>query len=325
MKLHSTYLFLLFCVLLYGCIDEDLSSGPKVTENNLQLKFVHTDGNGSDIFNDKIERVDVFVYDANEHFVKKHHVGNSSLSAFAGTNLTLPPGTYRLVCWGNAVEDNTQYKPTEGSLLKETLLLTGLPNKNEQEDDTDVVIATGHGVPLYYAPRSKDVPTSEVFTLTVPREGVKSTAINFGSAHIKVQVYVKGFEDFGANGQLLPPLIKLRDVPAGYNFELEPISDFIAHRDKAIDCTIDGQPMHTIDFYTPLFKEDTPAQIVIRKQSNGEVFARFSLADFIRDNNIDITHTSEPSILIFVEYNQVSVSISVPTWDYEDVEVEYGK
>lgn len=324
MKLHYTYLLLLIALLLYGCIDEEVDPCPSnKVENSLQLNFVYTDGKQPDIFNEKIERVHLYIYDIDEQYVKKKRVDKSELTRFAGTHLNLSPGIYRVVCWGNAADKTTLYKPAMGRLFKDAHLLFGQPDKEE----ADSSVATGGGDALYYALTSTTAFTHGPFVVTIPRdaEKVKTATINFGSAHMQVEVYIKGFEDKTTDGNLLLPLVELTAIPAGYNFDMKPLNRFISYRDKAAECIIEGEPMCGVDFSTPLIGTDTPARVVIKRESDGTTLTNFSLSEFIRDNDIDIINTPQPIVPILVEFthNQVSVDISLPKWDYEDVEVEY--
>ena len=314
MKLFRLTLLLLAALVLQGCIDEDLSSCPKADETNLLLDFSYTDEGGADIFTDNIQSVDVFVYDTYGLFVKQHHVGKGEVSARAGTELSLCPGNYRLVCWGNIGDKTTVYEPTEGSSFSDAYLNFALPK-------TRAANLLG-GDPLYYAPHDEEYSMPKVYMVTVPEIGVETTTIGFRNAHIKIELYVKGYIDKNTQGQLLLPSVEMTGICAGYDFDLQTFGPPVSYKGVATYETVDGQEMAVIDFVTPLFLEDTPTEVHIKKQSDGSTLTTVSLDDFIRDNNIDLTSTTEVTIPILVEYNELKVEVRLPSWYNVSVEPE---
>ncbi|GAB6010399.1 FimB/Mfa2 family fimbrial subunit, partial [Dysgonomonas reticulitermitis] len=217
MKFYHISLLLFFVYVLAGCIDEDLDYCPEITENNLILKFVHTDGAGADIFPGNIHRTEVFVFDVNGYFVQHQSVEKEALSVFAGTELNLAAGTYRIVCWGNAYDKTTLDNLSAGSLFSDAFAGFGIPDASG--------IATG-GDPLYYAPRA--LSPSQSFIVTVPEQGVETAVVDFCSAHIKIEIYIKGFGDISDQGEPLLPLVELTDLSAGYDFDMQASAPVIS-------------------------------------------------------------------------------------------------
>lgn len=301
MKLIHLTLLLLSALVLNGCIDEDLSSCYDCDKDNLLLDFLYTDKEGADIFADNIQGVDVFVYDSNDFFVKQHYVTKSELSVYAGTELSLLPGTYRLVCWANVAEKTSITEPTKGTPYSDAILDFATTKEGD-------AVTTG-GDPLYYAPKVEDSSSSKTFTVTVPEKGTHKATISFRSAHMVIELYVKGFED-----NSLLPLIELSGVPAGYNFDLQTFGPSVTYSGVATNQTIDGQQMAVVKFITPLFDRDTPIKVHIKKQSDGSTLTTVSLDDFISDNNIIISNITQVVIPIYVEYMQTSVDITLPAW-----------
>ncbi|MFV0420351.1 MAG: FimB/Mfa2 family fimbrial subunit [Dysgonomonas sp.] len=305
MKLFHISLLLFLVYLFNACIGEDMDSCPEIMDNNLTLEFRYMDDKGADIFSDKIHQVDLFVFDHEGCFVTKQCIKQTSLSAFAGTQLSLQPGDYSIISWGNAIDKTMFSKVEDGCLMGESLVENNTLNEN---------LVAINGDPLYYAPGATNRSLSQTFSVTVPERGSETATITFCRAHIKIEVYVKGFEDKSIQGELLPPVIELTDIPANYDFEMHTCGSSISYRDVSSYCTIEGEELAAIEFYTPLLGEDFPTQLLVAKSSDGSTVTTINLDEFVKENNIVIGDTGEAVIPILIEYKQASFVISLPGW-----------
>lgn len=304
MKVFSISLLLFFVCLFSGCIGEDTGSCPPEEANNLSLRFVYQDAKGLDIFPSSIHQVHVFVFDQRQALVSHHSVDQSSLNTFSGTELSLSPGTYRIVCWGNAL-DKTMFAGVDtGSRFSDALV-----HNSTLKDH----VAT-NGDPLYYAPSQ-----AQAFTVTVPERGIKTETIVFCCAHIKIEVYIKGLEDRSPEGKLLPALVELTHLTGEHDFEMKTCGEDMSYRDVASFQMIDGRSLAVAEFYTPVWNEDTPMEILIRRQSDGSLLTTISLKDFIKENNIILDHVHELIIPILVEYKSSDVTITLPGWGQKPI------
>ncbi|MBK5722596.1 FimB/Mfa2 family fimbrial subunit [Dysgonomonas sp. Marseille-P4677] len=306
MRMFHIALLLFSVILLHSCIGEDLSSCRHIADNNLIIEFLYTDNEGQDIFCDRINKVNLFVFDENGCFVTSHCEETEALSVFAGTKLSLPPGTYRIIFWGNAA-DKCEFRDLSiGCFFSEASLCN---------ISSDTEYYPTNGDPLYYAPAMISEPLrSQQFIATIPIEGTTSASVSFGRAHIKIAIYIKGFEDKSDEGTSLTPVIELTDIPPSYNFELQAFGDPVCYGEIAEPATIDGEQLSIAEFNTPVFREDTPMQLIIKKQSDGGTLTTINLKDFIRKNNIDLQGSSDLRIPIFLEYKQGSFEITLPDW-----------
>lgn len=314
MKLFRLTLLLLTALLLNGCIDEDLSSCPNFRDKSLWVDFVYTNKGGVDIFADNIVSVDLFVYDANGVFVTQQYVSQKDLLAYSGTELALLPGTYRIVCWGNAAEKTYLYQPLKGSMFRHGYLDFAV-------GQTRAATMLG-GDPLYYAPSMDNAASAQQFTVTVPKEGEKKATINFRTAHSIVEVYVKGFTDKNKDGEPVLPQIELQGIPTGYNFGLQGFGPPVTYSGVTTHETVDGEQLAVIRFITPLFWEERPIDVVVKKQSDNSPLTIFSLTNFIRDNSIDASQSIKLTIPIMIEYKDVEVEVRLPSWYRVPVEPE---
>lgn len=306
MKLFAISLLLFSVCLFGGCINEDTDSCAEIVKNNLTLTFEHTDSEGADIFHANIHKVDVFVFDTNGSFVKRQSVEEKALSAFAGTELHLNPGTYRLICLGNIYAKTSLSGFDKDSLFSKAFINFGILNSQNRAKDAD---------PLYYAPKL----SAQSFKVTVPEQGTQTATIPFRSIHIKIEVYVKGLEDYSFIGEPLPPIIELNNIQSGLDFSLQPSKTLISYENVSEYKTIEKQQMAALDFNTPIFGINTSAQLLIKKQSDNTILTTINLKDFIKEHKIDITTTTEAVIPILVEYKSIGVSIDLPGWKHVPV------
>lgn len=305
MKFFAISLLLFSVCMFGGCISEDNDSCPPELQNNLILKFLYSDDQGTDLFAENIRQVDVFIYDSQDRLVQSKRVNESALNAFTGTELLLDPGTYRIVCWANALQKTRFEEVDTADLFKNALLSNA---------DIDVNNIASNGDPLYYAPFP-----SQAFMVTVAPGKMQTQEISFRTAHIQIEVYVKGFEDGSSNGSLLPPLVKLTDIASGYDFEMKASTDQTSYMDIAEYQMINAQSMAVIKFNTPWFKEDTSSQLLIKKQSDGTAVTTINLKDFIQQNNISLSGDQQVVIPILIEYKSIGVDITLPGWEQNPV------
>lgn len=85
-------------ILAPGCIKEnfdDCFQGP------YEIYFLYNGNGTTDIFNSKIETVQLYVFDTDGGYVDRYAVSKAALHEFQGIRPDLQPGAYEVVCWGN--------------------------------------------------------------------------------------------------------------------------------------------------------------------------------------------------------------------------------
>ena len=299
-------LFLLVCIFS-RCISEDTNSCPTDKQNNLILKFVYTDNRKNDLFMDYIHQVEVFIFNNQEYLVRRQTIDKTALSVFSGTKLNLAPGKYRIVCWGNTMNRSK----FDGIDIGSNFTNAFVRNSSLQNN------AATNGDPLFYAPLE-----SQKFIVTIPPKGAINETISFCCAHIKIEIYIKGFEYLSPLGSTLTPLVELTNISAEYNFDMKSCCSNISNIDAASYRIIEGQQLAVINFYTPIFTEDTPSKIFIKKQSDGSILTTISLKEFIKQNNIKLISSHQTVIPILVEYKSTTVNITLPGWRQNPTEPE---
>lgn len=159
-------LYILLLVTVTGCIKENLDD----CETTLYFSYL---GDGTkEIFPQKIEKVDMYIYNQNNVFVQKTVLNRKELNRQRGTTLNLPSGQYHIICWGNSLNDT---RINEGSSLQNNLV--GAPHYFTKE-----LISTNDS--LYFGERE----------ITIVNESYKVDTVYFSSAHIKMQIELEGLD-----------------------------------------------------------------------------------------------------------------------------------
>ena len=96
MKYTKYILSLMFLASLNGCIKEDMSDCP----GNCLLEFSYVGDGTTQIFQDKIHKVDMYVFDSDGVLLSSHPISEADIKTRA-TELKLPIGNYRIVTVGN--------------------------------------------------------------------------------------------------------------------------------------------------------------------------------------------------------------------------------
>ena len=92
-------LYALLLVTVTGCIKENLDDCETI------LYFDYLGDGTRDIFLQKIEKVDMYIYNEDHVCIQKTALDKSELHRQQGTTLNLPSGQYKVVCWGNSFGD----------------------------------------------------------------------------------------------------------------------------------------------------------------------------------------------------------------------------
>ncbi len=312
MKLFHINLLLSIIILLNGCIRDDTDSCPAVQNDNLILEFYYTDNKGTDIFSEKIHKVDIFIFDNNKRLVLKNSVGLISLSDFKGIRINLPPGVYHIISWANA-DTKTIFAGLDTGGLFNNAFLGPVLDKEGTTDSLD---------PLYYAQAHGKDSFTESFCISVPEHGIVKAISSFKRAHIKINLFIKGLEDKSPEGGFLAPLVEIAHTPSFYNFEMQTFGNPITYRKHSSLQTVEGQQIAESSFCTPVFSTETPMEVNIRKQSDGSTVATVSLKEFIIENNIKLDNNAETVISILVEFKGTSIGITVPGWAQSPIDPE---
>ena len=308
-NIFTRFFLYLIALIFSSCVRDFNDDCP--ADATFILLFEYKDRAGNDIFNERVQRVDVFVYDSDNLLIQRQTINEEQLTAFAGTELTdLCPSRYRIVVWGNMSDKHSFSGVHLGSLFSEARLSH---------------VSENGGEPLLYAPATPLNATASAFIIHVSGTETRSATISFSRAHKRIEVYVIGFENRAETlGEL--PIIRLEGVSAHYGFDRAASENRIVFQSDAVARTQGNRQVAFAGFYTPLFGQNNPKVIHVKSANNNVVYS-VNLRDFLANNAEIVLHDTDiPDMVIpvLISFNKdLSVDISVPNWEENVVRPEY--
>lgn len=296
MKLTNIVFCLLSGALFASCINEDMDDCP--TTNRLVLSYK---GDGSaEIFPDKICRVEMFVFDAENRCVSSTTLPEAQVRSRTAYLPTLQAGDYRIVCVGNA--HHTQFDGTDSGDYSRMIFADSEYFAGTQETGNDS---------LYYASTDYTIkPYSE------KGDNEQTRVIEFAASHYDLLVEVAGVPDGGTR-------------PGLWICGVTPCTDF--------ENSVCGEPTDYLleTEYEPAEETMTARTNIMRHKNHGDVFIRVgssdggaalaevNLADFLAAHPSIDCSLNEVLIPVRIEFKQGQVTVSVPEWYIENVKPEF--
>ena len=308
MKLIKLLIIPLLAWAFSGCISDNRTDC--TLENNTVLVFEYTT-DASKKFTDIIDNVDVILYDADGCYMSHRIATRSDMSIFQGMRLTLQPGTYYVVAWGN-VGSNSGYRSfVEGTTTLDDFLLEIQSTSNETGDQ------------VYYAPlrekpacrssfgRTRAAADMSIYEIVVPSGGRVTKTLDFVRAHRTINVWIKGYEESGTTAF---PVVGATKLWSGYDFYFNSAAS--ARRDflqRSRSATISAGTYAKATFHSAMGVIDNNTAILVNSSSGGETVYSVSLRDFVDDNKIEDKDTDEIDILITFDMN-LGITVGIPEW-----------
>ena len=294
-----------FCLTLLAgvatsCIREDLDDC--LSTNKLLLSYK---GDGTtEIFPDKICRVEMFIFDAENRCVNSSILPEEQVK---GRTATLPPladGDYRIVCLGN-----THHTKVDGIATGDfgrMLFAAGdyFDEKQVAGNDSLYYAATSYTV-LPYSGREEENQTK---------------TIEFASSHYDLLVEVAGVPATGNRAGSLP-VLEICGV--------SPCTDFKNRTcGEATDYLLEteyeaGKALLTARTNIMRHKDHENVNIRLSAVPNGETLAEVNLAEFLADNPVIDCSKHEVLIPIRIEFKSGEITVGVPEWYIEQVKPEF--
>lgn len=283
---------MLLVVLAAGCIKEDMEP----CDVNLVFRYF---GDGTkDIFPEKIEKVNLYVYNEKGSLVETFGLDKGDLGRFQGAPLILPVGKYRVVCWGNSLT-NTLLKDVSSIYTA----LAAAPNYFTKE-----LITTNDS--LYFGSRE-----IEIFQDT-PR----TDTVYFSSSHIKMHLELEGLEDVATADGYLPVEIEIGNLKPTVDFTGTFSSENVLYR--PIVFREDGESVFKSVPNVLRFNDDNSIYINLISKGSNTIIYTLMLKDFMEDNRITVDGINEVTIGIRFRFNGTSVTVS--PWDEEVIKPGYN-
>lgn len=322
MKSIKTILAVFAMLALTGCFSDDNSVCPP--DSNVTLHFRMPDDDVERSFLGNGLTAITAIYDESGELVEEVITIDQHYQVFKGITLSLDPGTYRVVSWGNTgvntVHNDIDYNYKDGADAVVTY-----------KDIVDGKIQHG-GDALYYAPNSVSptrVGTGEgneagEYIMTVTDKGHEGT-LYFRHAHRRLDVFVKNFNDGTGS---TTPIVQVANIPQGLTFTgMKPIDkDLITAEVQTETVTVerDGKevdyalaPIH--GFYHKVGDHDTEIHII--NPLTGEVVYTTKLHEHIDPDTDD--PEKDVVIQLLIEFlGDTEVDVTIPDWNIDDV--DYG-
>lgn len=271
------------CLILTGCIGDDLSGCPP--DNNLHLAFSYPN------FPERISCVTVSIYDnATGCLLSENRlVGKDELDVFQGISLRLAAGSYTAVCWGNALENTRINGCSTGD------------NFSSHE--------VGH--PRCFT--SDSIPTNDalyygIHSFTIHENTPETQTVAFSPAHIRLIVQAQGLSST-AQGQPAAgyPYIRVNNLFPTYDYRMVTHGNPTAYYPPI---TVDtGELLAQAGLDVLRFEAVNPITVdVVENNTTHTVLHSLNLQSFIAANNIDVSPGREVVIPILITFNGQSVT-----------------
>lgn len=283
-----------FC-LLTGCIREDRSD----CSCDVFLDFLYTGDGQTDIFPDKIDKVNMYVYSAADRSLAgEYELDKAALTEHQGIHLYLRPGNYRIVCWGNAADRTHIHKVYDEAKVAEPVWF-----KSDE-------FFTGNDE-LYFSELEISVPET--------LRDVEGTC-NFECSHIDMYVQLKGFKGaIGPDGQEADIVVAHTGLPAYTDFFNVPAQDERCEVIPEIQDDPDNDDSYILKYHVLRFSEQEETAIDIRDLEGNSILDEgpISVTDFIRNYGVVIDDVQEASVAIKLTLGPVGVEVA--DWNIVDV------
>lgn len=296
---------IVFCLMLLGgmslgsCVREDFDSC--YSKNTLLLSYK---GDGTEeIFPEKICRVEMYVFDAENKCVNSTVLPQEQVASRTAVLPPLAAGDYRIVCLGNTY--NTKVKDVDKGDFSRMLFASADYFAGETVSGNDS---------LYYA------TTSYTVLPFTGREEDQKKVIEFASSHYDLSVEVAGMPALNTRGDS-KPVLEVSGVTPCTDFENEVKGEATNY---LLETNYEPEKL-LLTARTNIMRHKNHEDVYVRFRMSGDTapLAEVNLGKFLAANPIIDCSKQEVLIPIRIEFKEGNVTISVPEWYVEQVKPEF--
>lgn len=294
---------IVFCLMLLGgglasCIREDFSDC--YSTNTLLLSYK---GDGTtEIFNDKICRVDMYIFDAENKCVNSVELSKQQVENRTATLPPLPAGDYRIICLGNTHQ--TQVGNLDSGDFSQMQIASTAYFARDEISGNDS---------LYYATCNYTVRP-----FTGMGDDDNEQTIEFASSHYDLLVEVAGV-----------PVADPESWPAFTASGVAPVTDFENNvTEETADYLLDTQydpENRLLRAEANIMRHENHDNVNIRLQTTraGDTLVEVNLGEFLAANPIIDCTKHEVLIPIRIEFKSGDIVVTVPEWYVEQIKPEF--
>ena len=289
--------------VMAGCVREDPGNCPPA-EPNVKINFTLFD---EGLFTNEIMSVIAVLFDGQGTYIPPAKtLDKATLDRYAGVELALAPGNYRMVFWAN-VGNNTEIKVVDGT---PALTYKNLDGTEEQ--------MLGNGDPVWYAPAvaatrgEGNAQPLQYYGFTVPADGDYTDEVAFTETHNSVNVYIGGLP-LDADAMPTVEITNLTSAATFYGMQLldDPLPT-ITSAVQTVAINMDNASYALAAFDTSPLGDMAGVHIVIKNAAGNEIL-RIPLTDAIAQSGADPT---AHKISLLITFGEVNVTVRI--WDWED-------
>lgn len=272
-------LLLMIAALFTSCFDEDTDDCPA---DSYPLYFSYKGDIDTDIFQSKIESVNLYIYNLDNTLVKSMLVAKSDLALFQGAYLNLPVGKYNIVCWGN---------------------ITALSSVKQENNSQSAELAH----PNYYTAtniESNDSLYYGNYTIDILPKSEKKDTVHFIGSHIKFKINIY------RTNNTTNYIVRVNNLLPTYNFAMQSLQNPISYYPTTTDNS-------TYRFNILRIKDDNAVTIDIVDPLSNNIIYTLSLKDYMIQYGISVENKNEASIT--VNFSATNIGIIVLPWNGENL------